>query len=180
LEHHLPPVWGDHDTRKAKPTMTVHAPSDVRVIVIPTDRGGCGQPHEAGDLADGERFAVTCAACEPHIVALRTGWAVNPDSVHLTPDEIAAVEVAEKKAAAERNRSWGDPRLMASAFADAMRQAMGTPSPEATSLMAMVSALSPTERAALGAMLRDEGGADSGEDAPPRRPTRSRKADPAT
>lgn len=180
--------------------MTVYAPSDVRSITVPTDRGGCGMPHElTGEPADGERFSVNCPACEPHIIAARIGWAHTPHGVHLTPDEIAQVEAEEARAKREQNRTWGSPEALGSAFAAAMSAKMGTPAASAPTLMEQIAALSPEERAALGAMLtsaapsieaapvveedgEDEGG-DEGEDegseaataTTPRRPGRPRK-----
>ena|SRR5262245_25329262 len=77
--------------------MTVYAPSDVRSITVPA---GCGQPHAAGDLADGERFTVDCPACEPKILGMRTGWAQAAGDVAKTPDEIAAA--ASEHAEAQR------------------------------------------------------------------------------
>lgn len=134
--------------------MTVYAPSDVRSITIPADRGGCGKSHELiGELADGDRFAIDCPACEPHIIAARTGWAHTPHGVHLTPDEIAQVEAEEARAKREQNRTWGSPEALGSAFAAAMAAKMGAPSASAPTLMEQIVALSPEERAALGAML---------------------------
>jgi hypothetical protein len=135
--------------------MTIHAPSDHRSITIPAERGGCGVPHEA----DGDHLSVTCALCEPLIAAMGTGWAMNRDSVHLTPDEIGVMEAAERNAARERDRTWGDPKAMAGAFAQAMQSAMGT-TPAVPSLMQQIAALTQEERAVLGAMLRDSAAAE--------------------
>jgi len=143
--------------------MTVYAPSDTRSISISPTRGGCGQPHTAGDLADGERFSVTCPACEPHIIAAATGWAHTPEGVHLTPDELAVVEADEARAKRERNRTWGDPQALGKAFAEVMGAQMAMPPAVSTtgpSLLEQIAALSPNEKRALSAMLAESGLAD--------------------
>jgi hypothetical protein len=123
--------------------MTVYAPTDVQSITIPTDRGGCGQSHEAGELAPGRRFSIDCPACEPLIVGLRTGWAATPIGVHLTPDEIAEDEAAEALAIRERNRTWAQ-----------RGPAGGQDGPARTpSMLELFAAASADERAALAAML---------------------------
>lgn len=129
--------------------MTVYAPSDVRSISVPTHRGGCGLVHDAGDLADGQRFAVDCPGCEPAIIATRTGWAHTPEGVCLTPDEIGVADAEAAKAQRESNRTWANPAAM---FA-LMKSAGSQPPAEVPSLLAQIAALSPEERAVLGAML---------------------------
>ncbi|HWB34548.1 MAG TPA: hypothetical protein VHA75_00835, partial [Rugosimonospora sp.] len=129
--------------------MTIYAPTDVRAIHAPR---GCDTPHEAGALAPGERWALTCAPCEPHILAMRTGWAAQPDAVSLTPDERYEIELAEKTAARERNRTWGDPATLSAAFAAAIHSG---PAPAAPNLLEQLEALTADERKALRAMLSD-------------------------
>lgn len=135
--------------------MTIYAMTDVTSITIPADRGGCGDPHtRPGDLPAGERFTVTCPQCEPVIIAGSTGWAHTPDGVRLTCDEIALVEVDEARAKREQNRTWGDPKALGAAFAEALSAQMAPPpAGEPPSLLAQIAALSPEERLALGQML---------------------------
>jgi hypothetical protein len=134
--------------------VTVHAPSDVRSISIPTHRGGCGLVHEAGDLPDGARFSVDCPSCEPAIIATRTGWAHTPEGVHLTPDEIGVADAEAAKAQRESNKTWANPAAMFAMFQKAGAQpAAVQAAAEMPSLLAQIAALSPEERAALGAML---------------------------
>ncbi len=130
--------------------MTIYAPSDVRSILIPAERGGCGVPHEAGDLPPGEHHSVTCPQCEPHIAAMRTGWAHTLAGVHLIPDEIADAEAAEAAAARAQNRTWGDPNALGKAFREALGPAV---TPAVPSLLEQIAALGAHERAALAAML---------------------------
>lgn len=130
--------------------MTVWAPSDVRSITIPTHKGGCGQSHEAGELAKGQHFSVTCPPCEPAIIALRHGWAYNEAGVHLTPDEIAEVEQQEAEAKRQQNRTWGDPNAVGRALAEELRK--GAPE-QPTNFLAAVAAMSPEDRAALRELL---------------------------
>src|SRR5213082_2628785 len=97
--------------------MTAYAPSDVRSITVPH---GCGQPHEAGDLAPGERFAFNCEQCEPHVLGLAGhGWATSPMHVGLTCDEKAEAEALERQAAASRDKTWSDPKAFAAFMASA-------------------------------------------------------------
>jgi hypothetical protein len=133
--------------------MTVYAPTDSRAITIPVERGGCGQPHEAGDLAEGARFVVDCPRCEPHIIGARLGWAHTPHGVALTPDEIASVEQDEARAKREQNRTWGSPDALAHTFAAAMAKQVSGGGGSAPSLLEQIAALTGEERAALAAML---------------------------
>lgn len=131
--------------------MTVWAPSDVRSITIPTHKGGCGQSHEAGELAPGEHFSVTCPGCEPAIIGLRHGWAYQESGVHLTPDEIGEVERQEADAKRQQNRTWGDPNAVGRALAEAL--AKNTPAGQSPNVLGLVAAMSPDERAALRELL---------------------------
>ena len=132
----------------------IYAPTDVRAITVPA---GCGVPHEAGYLAEGERWNLDCPACEPAIIAMRTGWAHTPAGVALTPDEIGVAEAEEQAAARHRNRTWGDPTAVGQALAQALTTA--SPAPAATapvpSLLEQIAALSLDERRALGLMLME-------------------------
>ncbi len=159
--------------------MTVHAPTDVLSITIPTDRGGCGRSHELPDPAGGGPRTVDCPACEPHIIASRTGWAHDPIAVALTCDEIAQVEAAERDAKVEQNRTWSNPaRLREALFGN-------QPTAAAPSLLEQIAALSAEERAALAGMLTAQTPEPEPEAAPVvKKTTPPRKAvkptDPAT
>lgn len=126
--------------------MTVHAPSDITAITIPAERGGCGEPHELGEPTAGVPRTLDCAACEPHIIASRTGWAHDPIAVALTCDEIAQVEAAERTARVEQNKTWTNPSALRNAL-------FGDQPAQAPSLFAQIAALSQEERSALAAML---------------------------
>lgn len=71
--------------------MTAYAPSDVAAITIPVDKGGCGKCHTVE--GDG-RMTVDCPACQSIVLGQMPGhgWAGDPASVMLTPDERALVE----------------------------------------------------------------------------------------
>ena len=128
--------------------MSVFLPTDHLSITVPVERGGCGEPHDGGPA--GERGEVVCEKCEPIILAMKTGAAVTPEGVALTPDEIAETERAERDADRRRNRTWGDPSSLAAEFA----KITGSQAPaEAPSLLAQIAALSSEERAALTGML---------------------------
>lgn len=128
--------------------MTVYAPSDVQSITVPD---GCGQPHAAGDLAEGERFAVDCAACEPRILAMAGhGWASDPLQVAPTPDERRRFEALEANAKAQQAATWSNPQAIGNAVAAALGQ-QGAPS-----LLEQIKALSAEDRKALVGLLSDE------------------------
>lgn len=128
--------------------MTAYAPSDVRSITVPA---GCGQPHEAGELAEGERFAVDCAECEPHILALKDhGWARDPLQVALTPDERQRFEALEANAKAQQATTWADPRAIGNAVAEALGVAGAQAAP---SLLQQIKSLSGEDRATLAGLL---------------------------
>lgn len=120
--------------------MTVYAPSDHVSITVPD---GCGEPH----LLTDER-ALTCSVCEPLVLAMKTGWANTPEAVDRTPDERAADELAQKGAARERDRTFGDPHALAAVIRDAI-----TPAERPLSLVEQIAALGPADRAALKALL---------------------------
>lgn len=128
--------------------MTAYAPSDVRSITVPH---GCGEPHEAGDLAEGERFAIDCPDCEPHILAMAGhGWAMDPLQVALTPDERARFEALEANAKAQQATTWADPRAIGNAVAAALGVSGQTSAP---SLLEQIKAMSPEDKAALAGLL---------------------------
>lgn len=128
--------------------MTAYAPSDVRSITVPH---GCGQPHEAGDLAEGERFAVDCAECEPHILAMAGhGWAMHPLQVDPTPDERRASEALERNAKAQQASTWSDPQAIGNAVAAALGVAAQQSAP---SLLEQIKAMNAEEKAALAGLL---------------------------
>lgn len=126
--------------------MSVFAPSDVRSVTIPN---GCGDPHEAADLPEGERWSVDCPACEPHIMADLYGWAYEPGKVAPTTDERAEIERAEKDAKRANNATWSNPAAMAAMLAQAMQPAQA----EAPTLLSQIASLSADDRRALVAML---------------------------
>ena len=83
--------------------MTVYAPTDVRAITVPDSFGGCGQPHESGELSPGERWALDCLPCEQALTSAPLnshGWANRIDQVALTPDERQLLETQEKEGSA--------------------------------------------------------------------------------
>lgn len=128
--------------------MTAYAPSDVRSITVPL---GCGQPHDAGELAEDERFAVDCAECEPHILALKDhGWARDPLQVALTPDERQRFESLEANAKAQQATTWSDPRAIGNAVAQALGVAQQQAAP---SLLEQIKAMSGEDKAALAGLL---------------------------
>jgi len=128
--------------------MTLYAPSDVRAILVPQERGGCGQPHEAGTLAEGEHFAITCPECEAHVNTLGHGWAPDPLQVAMTPDERAQFEALSKQAQARQATTWADP----DAIGKAVATALGVQA-QPTSLLDQLRALSPDDKAALAGIL---------------------------
>jgi hypothetical protein len=128
--------------------MTAYAPSDVRSITVPQ---GCGQPHEAGDLAEGERFAVDCPECESFILTMTGhGWAADPLQVDLTPDERRANEALERNAKARQATTWSDPAAIGNAVAQALGVAQAQAAP---SLLDQIRAMSDEDKAALAGLL---------------------------
>lgn len=128
--------------------MTAWAPSDVLSITVPQ---GCGQPHEAGELAEGQRFGVECAECEAHILALEGhGWARDPLQVLQTPDERRQSEALETNARAQQASTWADPRAIGNAVAQALGVAQQQAAP---SLLEQIKAMSGEDKAALAGLL---------------------------
>lgn len=77
-----------------------YAPTDVRVLAVHQENGGCGTPHELPDASAprDERF-VDCAPCATWIDAHpQLGWANHPGGVKMTCDEIAQTDRDEKEA----------------------------------------------------------------------------------
>lgn len=143
--------------------MTAYAPSDVRSITVPH---GCGEPHEAGDLAEGERFAIDCAECEPHILAMAGhGWAMDPLQVALTPDERTRFEALEANAKAQQATTWADPQAIGNAVAAALGVAGQTSAP---SLLNQIKSMSPEDKATLAGLLNlpAPSAAEDGDEAP--------------
>lgn len=141
--------------------MTAYAPSDVRSITVPA---GCGQPHEAGELAEGERFVVDCAECEPHILALKDhGWARDPLQVALTPDERQRFEALETNARAQQASTWADPRAIGNAVAEALGVAGAQAAP---SLLEQIKAMSGEDKAVLAGLLYPAPAAEAATEAP--------------
>ena len=122
--------------------MTMHAPSDVRVISISQDNGGCGVPHE---LAEGKR-SIDCPPCEQWLQKTPSlGWANHPGGVALTCDEIAENERAEKKAQAAGWRNLAGQMALAAGAAPAQAQPQ--------SLVEQILALDPAQKQALLVLL---------------------------
>lgn len=154
--------------------MTTYAPSDVRSITIPA---GCGQSHDAGELAEGERFAVDCAECEPYILALKDhGWSTDPLQVAMTPDERTAFEALERNAKAQQASTWSDPRAIGNAVAQALGVAQQQQAP---SLLEQIKAMTGEDKAALATLLgfiAPETPAETEPEKPAAKPAKATKA----
>jgi hypothetical protein len=130
--------------------MTLHAPTDVRSISIPTDRGGCGEPHKlAGDPAEGEHLTVDCGPCEAVISTMGHGWAADPLQVALTPDERARFDALSDQAKTRQASTWADPQAIGNAVAQALATAGGQ-----GSLLDQIRAMPDEHRAMLAALLQ--------------------------
>lgn len=71
--------------------MTIYAMHDVGAVTVPD---GCGQTHT---VTNG---SLTCAPCEPILLTKDKqglGWASDPLSVKLTPDEMLQAQAQEKE-----------------------------------------------------------------------------------
>lgn len=159
--------------------MTVHAPTDVRAITIPTERGGCGQPHEAdANLGPGEHFAVNCPDCEPVIMGLGHGWAGDPLGVSLTPDERAHLATLDDQAKAHQAKTWSDPDAVGKAIASALANAGPRPGSLLDQIRAEAAALDDAGKAELAAALGLIP-APAPADEPPAAETPAKKAAPA-
>lgn len=152
--------------------MTVYAPSDFQSINLPD---GCGQTHLRQSESE---FSVTCAACEPVILALKGwGWAGTPDKVALTADEREELEIAEKQGEAAI-------RIYTKEMAEQFAQGVRNKSAEAKapSLLEQLASASPEEVAALRKVLGvgevpppPKASGDEADSAPKRKPGRPRK-----
>src|ERR1700729_1685021 len=78
-------------------TAVAYAMSDFASVRVPDDSGGCGDQHEAKTDDRGRKY-VECAQCAPYLVANHYSFAGAPQDVPQTPDERAALEVAESDA----------------------------------------------------------------------------------
>lgn len=158
--------------------MTLYAPTDFVSITIPTDRGGCGQPHEAGETNEFGHAVINCDQCEPAILATRHGFGTSPTGVHLTTDEIAEAAASEAQAARARNRTWGDPQALGDALAKALTKAVPAPAPT-LSPAELVAGMSEEDKAALRALLGDTPADSTSGDPTPQAKRAAKKAAPA-
>lgn len=146
--------------------MTLHAPTDVRSITVP---GGCGHPHDAGDLADGERMSIDCPPCEAVIGKTPSmGWGTHPHHATLTCDERAeAARVADQaqrvgmaNLAALAGGQIGAAAATPSGTADALVAALQA---QNVALAAQLEALSEKVAALSGATVTGSGGTAGGD-----------------
>lgn len=135
--------------------MTLYAPTDVRAVTVPADRGGCGQPHTApDDLPKGEHMAVDCPLCEPYLNTLGGhGWAPDPLHCALTPDERRQLDALDDQAKANRARTWSDPDAIGKALAAALNQHTAPQGGMLAQLRAEAAQLDEAGRAELAALL---------------------------
>lgn len=152
--------------------MTVYAPSDVRAISV---SGGCGASHELGrEPGKGEHFAVTCGACEPLILATKTGWAHDVSSVALTPDENRIFETQEKEG--QRAQAIAS-RALAERLGDLIRaDTPVAPVDPVQDVIGKLAALNADQLAALRGIFTSDQAEAAAEDTPAKRsPGRPRK-----
>jgi hypothetical protein len=153
--------------------MTVYAPTGTSSINVSL---GCGNAHAPErELGPGEHFSVSCPACEPHILATKTGWSSDLSSVALTPDERAAYEAQEK--VGQRAQAIAA-RALAERLGDVMRGAdTAPPAPvdPVQDVIAKLSALNNDQLAALRAVFTADQAAGAAESAKrgPGRPKKS-------
>lgn len=139
--------------------MADHAPSlDGRTaaahIRLPAHRGGCGNEHEVQVDDRGHAF-IDCARCGPGMVATHYGWSASPGGVPLTPDQIAANDLAKRDAEVGQNAMM---RAMTDSFVKAVQGGgftfPGIPGPvPQKSLVEQIAEMSDGDKAALAAML---------------------------
>jgi hypothetical protein len=140
--------------------MTVHAPTGTSSINVSL---GCGHAHSAErELGPGEHFSVTCAACEPHILATKTGWSSDLSTVALTPDERAVYEQQEK--VGQRAQAIAA-RALADRLGDVIRgaDAPAAPVDPVQDVIAKLSALNNDQLAALRAVFTADQAAGAAE-----------------
>src|ERR1700746_2036407 len=118
-------------------TAVAFAMSDVLGVKVPEDQGGCGEQH-AAQTDDRGRKVVQCDQCAPWLIANHYSFAGAPQDVAKTPDERAALEVAE-----------GDARM---SQAGLLTTLAGRMAPQ-RSLADEVSAMSDADRAELRRLL---------------------------
>ena len=73
---------------------TCYSRTDVTSVAIPAT-GHLHAKEDGHRSEDGTRMAITCDACEPHLLTM--GWKHNAAMVELTPDEQRASEDAESQ-----------------------------------------------------------------------------------
>jgi hypothetical protein len=78
--------------------MTLHARSDLMGVAVSKDHGGCGATHSR-PVTHGSPVKVwvlDCHACENHLRG-DPNWAVDPEEIPETPDEMRLRENQEKR-----------------------------------------------------------------------------------
>jgi len=142
VDHTLSALRRGHLDRSSN-TMTMYSPSDVRVLVVHQDNGGCGVPHEINT----DTRKLECPPCETWLQKTPSlGWANHPGGVALTCDEIAENDRAEKQA---QRAGWKN-------LAGQIAQQAGGLVPAAhaqPSLVEQILALDPAQKQALLVLL---------------------------
>ncbi len=85
--------------------MTLYSRSDVALILIPAEIGGCGEPHSRPviDGAPQHPWALPCSACEDYLrVHMPDQWSATTTEIPETHDEKLAREKAEKSGKLDR------------------------------------------------------------------------------
>jgi len=138
--------------------MTLHARSDLVSVAVSKDHGGCGATHTR-PVTHGSPVKVwvlSCPACENHLRG-DPNWAVDPEEIPETPDEVRLRESQEKRGekniasslqasiASLASSQEGMQKLMA-----IMTTALAGVNPEVTKAIASLTG-SPTEESPVGA-----------------------------
>lgn len=78
--------------------MTLHARSDLMGVAVSKDHGGCGATHTRPVThgSPAKVWVLSCPACENHLRS-DPNWAVDPEEIPETPDEVRVRESQEKR-----------------------------------------------------------------------------------
>lgn len=78
--------------------MTVYARSDVMGVTLSREHGGCGATHSRPVThgAPVKVWGLSCPTCEDHLRS-DPNWAVDPEEIPETPDEVKLRESREKR-----------------------------------------------------------------------------------